>query len=168
VNHFSVAEVRFRLARIARVEIVRLDSLSKLFAAGLGHDASGGLLGEAISRVLDGRRAWPRGLTTVPFLGGVMRSIANELRKKRSRDPLHHIGAQIDDEAVLPKNEGHERTVAVHRLIEKIRAELSSEPILLGLFELRLNDRSPAEIQSALGLHASAFRPSRCVQPLRE
>jgi hypothetical protein len=96
-------------------------------------------------------------LATVPFLGGVIRSIADESRRKRSRDPLHHIGAEIDDEAVLPKNEGHERAVAVRRLIEKIRAELSSEPILLGLFELRLDDRSPAEIQSALGLDASAF-----------
>jgi hypothetical protein len=142
---------------IGRVEMVRLDRLAGLYAAGLGRDAIDELLGEAISRVLDGRRAWPQDLAAVPFLAGVMRSIADEWRRKRSHDPLQHIGAAIDDEKALPRSEGHEREVALRILIEKIRSKLAGERLLLALFELRLIDNSPAEIQRALGLDASAF-----------
>jgi hypothetical protein len=157
VSQFSIPEVKLRLSRLARVEMVRLARLAGLYAAGLGRDAIDELLGEAISRVLDARRAWSRDLAAVPFLAGVMRSIADEWRRRRSRDPLQHIGAAIDDEEALPRREGHEREVALRILIEKIRTKLAGEPLLLELFELRLSDKAPAEIQCALGIDASAL-----------
>jgi hypothetical protein len=157
VSHHSIAEARARLTRLARAEIIRLGGLARLYAVGLGREAFDELLGEAITRVLERRRAWPRDLAAVPFLAGVMRSIADEWRSKGSRDPLRLIGAEIDDEQALPTNDSHEKDVAARLLIEKIREKLSGEPLLLPLFELRLNEKSPAEIQSALGLDATAF-----------
>jgi hypothetical protein len=157
VSHLSIAEARVRLTRLARAEIIRLGGLARLYAVGLGRDALDELLGEAITRALEGRRAWPRDLAAIPFLAGVMRSIADEWRSKGSRDPLRLIGAEIDDEEALPRNDSHEKHVAIRRLIEKIREKLSGEPLLLHVFELRLNEKSAAEIQSALGLDTNAF-----------
>jgi hypothetical protein len=157
VSHHSIAEARARLTRLAQAEIIRLGGLARLYAVGLGRDALDELLGEAITRTLEGRRAWPRDLPAVPFLAGVMRSIADEWRSKGSRDPLRLIGAEIHDEQALPRNDSHEKDVAVRLLIEKIRDKLSAKPLLLQLFELRLNEKSPAEIQSALGIDTNAF-----------
>jgi hypothetical protein len=87
VSHLSIAEARVRLTRLARVELIRLGGLAGCYAVGLGRDALDELLGEAITRALEGRRAWPKDLAAVPFLAGVMRSIADEWRSKGSRDP---------------------------------------------------------------------------------
>jgi hypothetical protein len=86
-----------------------------------------------------------------------MRSIADEWRSKGLRDPLRRIAAKIDDEELLPRNDSHEKHVVVRLLIEKIGEKLSGEPVLLHLFELRLKEKSSAEIQSALGLNANTF-----------
>jgi DNA-directed RNA polymerase specialized sigma24 family protein len=156
-QHLPIAEVRRRVMRIARADIVRLSSLAGFYAMGLGSDAPDELLGEAIARALEGRRRWPRNVGIVPFFAGVMKSVAGEWRDKACRDPLHRIGAEIGDEAALPRDEGHEQVAAVHLLIEKIRRHLGNDPLLFGLFELRLTDKSPSEIQAALRLDSTTL-----------
>src|SRR5262249_652368 len=51
------------------------------------------LLQEAYSRILDGRRAWARGVPAVPFFGGVIRSIAWEWRSVLVNEDVD-IGAE--------------------------------------------------------------------------
>jgi DNA-directed RNA polymerase specialized sigma24 family protein len=158
MKHLPVAEVRRRLTQIARADIVRLNWLARLYAAKLGRDATDELLDEAITRALEGRRPWPADVAIVAFLAGVMKSIASEWRGKAERDPLRRNTVEIDDAVPgLPTDESHEAEAAIHILIAHISARLSDEPLLRGLFELRLNDRSPAQIQAALSLDANAF-----------
>ena len=158
MKHLPVADVRRRVTRIAQTDIVRLNWLARLYAAKLGQDAVDELLGEAITRALEGRRPWPANVETVAFLAGVMKSIASEWRGKAQRDPLQRNTVQVDDDAPgLPNDEGHEATAAVHILITKIGNELKNDPLLRGLFELRLNDQSPAQIKAVLLLDANAF-----------
>ena len=150
-------EARRRVMRLARADIVRLTELAGFYGLGLGRDAPDEIFGEAVARVLEGRRPWPAHLATIPFLAGVMKSIASELKDRMRRDPLSATDTDLNDDLTPLRHEGHEAGAAVCLLIEHIRRELEPNPLLRALFDLRLEDNSPADIQAALGLTPAAF-----------
>jgi hypothetical protein len=156
-KHLPFSEARRRVIRLARADIVRLTELAGFYGLGLGRDAPDEIFGEAVARVLEGRRPWPAHLTTIPFLAGVMKSIASELKDRRRRDPLSAADTALDDDLRPLQHEGHEASAAVHLLIERIRRELEPDPLLTSLFNLRLEDKSPVNIQAALDLTPAAF-----------
>jgi RNA polymerase sigma-70 factor (ECF subfamily) len=62
-------------------------AVAKLRARGLPDGVGwSDLLHEALARALDGSRQWPSGVPLLVFLAGVMRSIGNEIWRRRRRE----------------------------------------------------------------------------------
>jgi RNA polymerase sigma factor (sigma-70 family) len=84
-------------------DLLRLKVIARLHARGLPPQFSWtDLLQESFARVLDGSRRQPEGLSIVPFLAGVMRSIKTEYwrRARREARQLPKLLAELDiDEA---------------------------------------------------------------------
>ncbi len=80
-------ETALALELVSEMELLRLKTIARLHARGLPPDVSWeDLLQEAITRVLVGSRRQPQGVTIVPFLAGVMRSLKSEhWRRTQSR-----------------------------------------------------------------------------------
>jgi DNA-directed RNA polymerase specialized sigma24 family protein len=72
-------ETALALQLVNDMDLLRLKTIARLHARGLPPDVSWeDLLQEAFTRVLVGSRRQPEGVTTVPFLAGVMRSLKSE------------------------------------------------------------------------------------------
>jgi DNA-directed RNA polymerase specialized sigma24 family protein len=127
-----------------------LNKVARIYAGktSYGHDGHKDLIQEAYLRVLNGQREWPRDVAVVPFLAGVMRSIAWDWREED-----HFEDAE-------PELIGHEDQSALARIdIKKIIGMFSNDPaaqtILLAMAqgargeELRkLSGLSPTEYES--------------------
>jgi DNA-directed RNA polymerase specialized sigma24 family protein len=87
---YTAAEIVEAVKSLSTQHKTALMKLAKVYAmkTSFGHDD---LLQEAFMRVLDGRREWPRKVALVPFLAGVMRSIAWDWQAER-RDASVEVG----------------------------------------------------------------------------
>jgi DNA-directed RNA polymerase specialized sigma24 family protein len=123
----SAAAVSRALARLTDADLLRLQALARVRARGLPSGIGwADLLHEALARTLDGSRVWPSGVPLLVFLAGVMRSICDELWRRRRReaeliafgDAATRDGADVaspaaDQERVLAAAEA---VAAIHRL----------------------------------------------------
>jgi len=85
----SQPEVEVAMARLTDGEKTALMKIAMLYARKTPYDHQD-LVQEAFTRILGGRRVWPRDANTSLFLGGVIRSIAWEWKRER---PFEIIGA---------------------------------------------------------------------------
>lgn len=88
-EHLSAAECNAALETFAAdaEQLLRLQLIARRHA---GSDLEAAdLVQEAFTRILDGDRAWPKGLAAQPFLIRVIQSIASEIREKRKRRKPH-------------------------------------------------------------------------------
>ena len=77
----SPAEAGAAIRALAAADKIALMKIARLYAKKTPYDHED-LLQEAMCRVLSGVRAWPRDLAALPFLWGVVRSIAWEWRNE--------------------------------------------------------------------------------------
>src|SRR6202040_1689093 len=82
----SPAEAEAAIRSITAADKIALMKIARLYARKTPYDHED-LLQEAMCRVLSGTRAWPRGLAALPFLWGVVRSIAWEWKKELPDKP---------------------------------------------------------------------------------
>ena len=82
----SAVAVSHALAGLSETDLLRLQALARLRARGLPQGVEwSDLLHEALARALDGSRHWPAGVPLLAFLAGVMRSICDEIWRRRGR-----------------------------------------------------------------------------------
>lgn len=98
-KHLQHAEVQAALVRLAQDSgaMARAVKLARVLASGLTAMDGKDLLGKAMVLLLAGRRHWPRGLSTLVVLKGVMRSVASNTRKKPDYLLAEDLGAPSDD-----------------------------------------------------------------------
>ena len=135
--------------------------MARAFCRGAAFDADD-LLQEAFQRALDGTRQCTRTLEFVPFLAGVMRSIASDWRKARKRRPemslvtetgcLREVILQARDaspvaDEVLTLNEEKQAIFAL--FIDDSLAQRLLEGIMDGL--------AGAQLRSLTGLSETEF-----------
>lgn len=77
----SRAEVVDAIQALADGEKTALAKMARLYATKTPYDHAD-LLQEAMCRVLSGERKWPKGISPLLFLGGVIRSVAWQWRRK--------------------------------------------------------------------------------------
>src|ERR1700722_682653 len=77
----SPAEAEAAIRSLTSADKIALMKIARLYAKKTPYDHED-LLQEAICRVLAGARAWPRHLAALPFLWGVVRSIAWEWKSE--------------------------------------------------------------------------------------
>jgi hypothetical protein len=100
-EHASTEEALACLDGLTEEEWLALETASDKYRLWLPSEDVDELMGEAVQRVLDGRRKWPRRVELAPFLVEVMRSIASEwLGKNRRRAvPESRVAQDASDDA---------------------------------------------------------------------
>src|SRR6516225_4764573 len=76
----SDAEVRSEISSLTAGEQTRLMKIASYYGM-ISFEEPKELVQEAIYRVLDAKREWPRGLEKVRFLAGVIKSIAGDRKR---------------------------------------------------------------------------------------
>jgi DNA-directed RNA polymerase specialized sigma24 family protein len=108
------------------------------------------LIQEAYMRVLGGKREWPKNVAAVPFLCGVMRSIAWDWR------PEHH------DENVDVELIGYEdRTAAARIDMQKIIEFFNDDPIAQTIIIAMMEGARGEELRKVSGLAQTEYESKR-------
>jgi hypothetical protein len=102
-KHLQRAEVDAALVRLVQDsgEMARARKLARVIAHGLPAMDGDDLLGKAMTLLLAERRKWPRGLSTLGMLKGVMRSVAYRARRKPDYLLAEDLGAPSDEDSEI-------------------------------------------------------------------
>jgi hypothetical protein len=99
-KHLQRAEVDAAMVRLVQDsgEMARARKLARVIVHGLPAMDAEDLLGKAMLLLLAERRKWPRGLSTLRMLKGVMRSVAYCTRRKPDYILAEDLGAPLDED----------------------------------------------------------------------
>jgi DNA-directed RNA polymerase specialized sigma24 family protein len=108
------------------------------------------LIQEALTRVLEGKRAWPRKLPVAVFLRGVMRSIASDWI------------AESHDDAVDIDEIGYVNHAAAARIdMQKMFALFDDDPVAQKIFAAMLEGVKGEELRQISGLAPRDYETKR-------
>ena len=161
----TVEESVAALRRLSDGDLRRLEQLARLRVIGLHAMDWQDLLHEAIARLLDGSRRWPRDVSLVVFLRETMRSIASD-HWCRLEKPLvvaesesgvdGQTGDGSIDNAVDPAASPERRVSAVEtlaRIEELFRDDDDALKVMAGM----ASGKSPQEIQEETGMNETRY-----------
>ena len=144
------------LRGLTDADLKRLEGIARLRTIGL-HDMDWrDLLHEAVTRLLDGTRQWPKDVGIVIFLRETMRSIASEHWRRGSLNPVL-LESQIRNntgqvkggplESVKDPVVDLEQNAAAFELLSQIELAFSGDAKALHVIEGMAMGKSPKEIQ---------------------
>ena len=153
------------LRRLSDEDYERLEKIARLRVIGLHAVAWRELLHDAIVRLLDGTRRWPRDVPLVVFLRETMRSIASD-HWRRLDGPVvvaeSEMGADGDadggavasavDETVQP-----EQRASAEETIRRIEGAFGGDGEALRVLAATASGRSPREIQQEIGIDETRY-----------
>ena len=163
----TLEEVHARLGQLTEKDLLALAAASRKYRSWLAEDCEE-VLGEAVQRVLDGRRTWPQRVETAPFLAGVMRSVAWEwLKEGRRREipesRLRPLDASDpgEDESYIERHpasgsapDGSAQVAAIIKHVETVFGDDDGvTAIILG----RVEDMSPEDVQREFGITSNQY-----------
>lgn len=155
----TTAEVRAALDALKPADEVRLLRGAQFFSEINGFDDASGLLQEALIRALEGTRRCPRDLPLMPFLFGVIRSIANSVSKSAVRSPINRF-AEVDEAEDQEHDEGietvqhitPERVVAAQEMLQKVNDMFKDDADVLMVLYAMAEGLQGQDLRDALGL----------------
>ena len=162
-------EVKRSISALTSADWLRLHKVARALCRNAGFQADD-LLQEAFQRALDGTRQCTRTLDIIPFLAGVMRSIASDWRKARKRRPemslvtatggVQALVLQVRDNScvadeVLVSNE------EAARLQRAIFALFADDAVAQRLLEGIMDGLAGAQLRSLTGLSETEFASKR-------
>jgi RNA polymerase sigma-70 factor (ECF subfamily) len=161
----SAADVSRALGALSEIDLLRLRALARLRARGLppGIDWSD-LLNEALARALDGSRQWPQGVPLLVFLAGVMRSICDEVWRRRRREAeLIAFGTkpEADCHDVACPAANQERVLAACEAIAAVYRLFAGDPVALRIISGLANGQTAEEIRLLHGLSPVEYHSAR-------
>lgn len=136
----------------------RLEKIARLRATGLHAVAWCDLLHDAIERLLDGRRRWPRKVPLVVFLRETMRSIASDHWRRLdqsvvvSESEIGEAVANAIDETAQP-----ERRASAEETIGQIEDAFESDNEALRVLAAMASGWGPQEIQQEIGMDETRY-----------
>jgi DNA-directed RNA polymerase specialized sigma24 family protein len=136
----SRSEIIKELQCLTDDDIVRLNKVARLYAAKTAFDHED-LYQEALCRLIEGRRTWPRGALAVWIIRGILRSVAYEWR----RIDLPESGHLSQSPPI------QEWAVFLNEVIESF----ASDPIALTVLHGMLEGARGHELQEFAGIEAS-------------
>ena len=162
----TIDECVIGLHQLSDDDLRRLDQVARIRALGLhAVDWEGDLLHEAIGRMLDGRRRWPRGLPLVTFLVQTMRSIASDYWRRLDnptvRPESEFVGEGEMDGGIVGNApdvtmQPEHRTIAGETLAA-LEALFSADADALAVIDGMASGKSPREIQEENGMDATRY-----------
>jgi DNA-directed RNA polymerase specialized sigma24 family protein len=146
---YSQAEILLAVQSLTVSNKTALIRVARTYArkTSYGHED---LIQEAYMRVLDGKRAWPKNVAAVPFLCGVMRSIAWDWR------------AEDHDENADVELIGYEdRTAAARIDMQKIVEFFNDDPIAQTIIIGMMEGARGEELRKVSGLAQTEYESKR-------
>lgn len=145
----SPAEVSRALRDLSAEEKTMLVKIARAYAGKTSYSHED-LIQEALTRVLEGKRTWPRKLPVAVFLRGVMRSIASDWIAERRDDAV-----DVDDI-------GYVNHAAAARIdVQKICALFADDPIAQKIFVATLEGVRGQELRQLSGLAPKDYETKR-------
>ncbi len=161
----SAAAVSRALAGLSDTDLLRLQALARLRARGLPQGVAwSDLLHEALARALDGSRQWPPGVPLLVFLAGVMRSICDEIWRKRRREAdlilSAHDPGSVSRTIACPAPD-QERVLAAGEAIAAIYRLFAGDQTALQIVSGLADGLSAEDIRGKHGLSSLAYDSAR-------
>jgi DNA-directed RNA polymerase specialized sigma24 family protein len=146
---YSLAEVSRALRDLSAGHKTLLVKIARAYARKTSYSYED-LIQEALTRVLEGKRAWPRNLPVTVFLRGVMRSIASDWI------------AENHDDAVDIDGIGYVNHAAAARIdMQKMFALFDDDPVARKIFAAMLEGVKGEELRQLSGLAAKDYETKR-------
>ncbi len=157
-------DVARALGALGEADLLRLRALARLRARALpGGVAWSDLLHEAVLRALDGSRCWPPGVPLLAFLGGIMRSLADEHWRRYRRERAVLVAWEGGVQAVpdlAPGGDPERRHAAVQALATLDRL-FADDPVALRVLTGLAGGLSAEEIRTQFGLGEVEYDTAR-------
>ena len=159
------AESAEALRRLSDDDLRRLEQLARLRVMGLHAVDWRDLLHEAIARLLDGTRRWPRDVDLVVFLRETMRSIASDYWRRLEKPVVvaeadlgvdEETGEGAVDNAMDPLA-SPERLVSAAETLARIQAAFEGDGDALKVIAGMAVGKSPRDIQQEAGLTETQY-----------
>jgi DNA-directed RNA polymerase specialized sigma24 family protein len=146
---YTATEISRAISSLTVEQKTALVKIAKAYAwkTRYGHED---LIQEALTRVLEGKRAWPKKLPAVVFLRGVMRSIASDWQSENADDSI-----EVDEI-------GYENHSAAARIdAKKMFALFDDDPIAQKIFVAMLQGAKGEELRELSGLSGKDYETKR-------
>jgi DNA-directed RNA polymerase specialized sigma24 family protein len=159
LSPLSEAEVRSEINSLTAGEQTKLIKIAGYHAwkgsiSSEEPDQPDDLVQEAICRVLERKRVWPRGLEKLTFLAGVIKSIAGDRKRalNRERAALKEMEKVIGDK-------GAEKPVAADEIdLERIMVLFNDDPIAQKILKGMVDGARAKDLQQASGLGPTEYQ----------
>ena len=157
------------LGQLSDEDYERLEKIARLRVIGLHAVAWRDLLHDAVERLLDGRRRWPRNVPLVVFLRETMRSIASD-HWRRLDAPVVVAESEIgtDDETdarpianAVDETADPERRASAEETIRRIEDAFEGDGEALRVLAAMATGQSPREIQQEIGMDETQYASTR-------
>jgi RNA polymerase sigma-70 factor (ECF subfamily) len=164
VDHTTV-DVARAIHALSDTDLIRLKAVARLWSRGLPNGLGwADVLNEAIVRVLDGSRPWPRKVPLLAFLSGVMRSICDDQWRKARRELLVRNGdgsapgAPSEEAAATPDPE---RTLGAAQALAEVDRLFAADPSALKIIAGLAEGLTPGEICRTYGMTELEYDTTR-------
>jgi hypothetical protein len=148
ITVLSQPELVTSIAQLTASEKVAIMKMARLYARGTPYDHED-LIHEAFTRILEGRRTWPRHVSAVAFLGGVLRSIAWEWRCDRRAD--------TSEAGVASEDHSGDAALDAEKILAIFEDDPAAKRIVIGMMEGARGE----ELQAASGLGRREYESKR-------
>jgi DNA-directed RNA polymerase specialized sigma24 family protein len=147
-NTYSKDEIVNIFQNLTAPQKTALNKVARIYAKKTS-DGHEDLIQEAYLRVLNGQREWPRRVATVPFLAGVMRSVAWDWRAPHFDDvELELIG--YEDQSAAAR-------IDIKKIIDMFSDDPAAQAILLPMAEGARGE----ELRASSGLTKTEYENKR-------
>jgi hypothetical protein len=116
------------------------------------------LVQEAIYRVLDAKREWPRGLEKVRFLAGVIKSIAGDRKRALKRTVLLNKEVREARRGLMDYEGKEARGIQAGIDVERILALFDDDPIAQRILRGMAEGKRGEELEQASGLSPTEYQ----------
>ncbi len=153
------------MQRLSDDELRRLEQLARLRVVGLHMVDWRDLLHEAVAKLLDGSRRWPRDVSLIVFLRETMRSIASNYWR-RLEEPVVMIEAdlRVRGEAgegalgnIMDPAASPERQVSAAETLARIEEAFKEDGDALKVMAGMAAGKTPREIQEEAGMNKTRY-----------
>jgi DNA-directed RNA polymerase specialized sigma24 family protein len=145
----SLAEARAAIRALSVADKAALMKLACLYARKTPYDHED-LLQEAMCRVLAGARVWPRHVAALPFLWGVVRSIAWEWKTEF-----------VERDADATDFDGEERRAIASLDVVRVLALFDDDPVAQIIVRGMMEGLRGQELQKLSGLDKTEYESKR-------
>lgn len=151
-EYASPDEAAATLAALEPADSIRLEKLARNRLHGGYNDAWRDLLQEAVKRILEGTRKWPRNVPFVAFVAEVMRSVASEYRRQQRQ-----FRPDDSERELISGNPGPDREAEARSEMTAIEDHFGDDDDALAVVMAKFDGYSPEEIQTMFNLTSTQY-----------